>query len=216
MRLISHRLPHIALAITLGALVGLGARAMINRSTTNEVDNTPRANTAGSWIFHFDTSAEMLATADLAVEGQVSRISRGRVLPSNSEVTKQLKEFRILPTKIWKGAIDRDPLIVEDAGWEISTAPGEGEMELVTVDTIQPALGDHGFFYLSKDQSTGRLNFINNQGLYLVSGDQVVDTPREDPLIEGIERLTVSNLRQQLQRDQLLVKAGAALPKRPI
>jgi hypothetical protein len=216
MSLMSRRLPLVALAIMLGALVGLGARAVINQSPTDEdKGDAPRINAFASWKFHFDTSAEMLATADYVVEGDVSGVSRGRILPGDSEVKQQLKEFRILPTRIWKGTIAHDPLIVEDAGWEISTAPGEGEMELVIADTIQPTPGDHGLFYLRKNRSNGRLSFINNQGLFLVSGDKIKDTSRSDPLVDDIERLTVSSLRLQLQRDQLLVKAGAVLPKRP-
>jgi hypothetical protein len=216
MPFISRRLPRIALAVMLGALVGLGARAVINQPATHEDEgDASRINAYASWKFHFDTSAEMLATADLVVEGDVSGVSRGRILPGNSEVKQQLKEFRILPTKTWKGVVAHGPLIVEDAGWEISTAPGEGEMELVIADMIQPTPGDHGLFFLRKNQSNGRLSFINNQGLFLVSGDQVMDTSRADPLVDRIERLSVSSIRHQLRSDLRLVKAGAVLPKRP-
>jgi hypothetical protein len=213
---VRRRLPLIALAVLLGTLVGLASRAMINQPATHEDKGDARGiNAHASWKFHFNTSAEMLATADLVVEGNVSSVSRGRILPGDSEIKQQLKEFRILPTKIWRGAVAYDPLIVEDAGWAISTAPGEGEMELVISDMIQPMPGDHGLFFLRRNQSSGRLSFINNQGLFLVSGDQVMDTSRSDPLVDRIERLSVSAIRQQLRSDLRLVKAGAVRPKRP-
>lgn len=213
---VSRRLPLVVLAVVLGTLAGLGLRAVIGQSAMGGREaGAQRANAHASWKFHFDTSAEMLATADLAVEGTVSRIGRGRVLPGNSEVRQQLKEFRITTTKVWKGALSDTSLIVEDAGWEISTASGEGEMELVIADTVQPRPGDHGIFFLRRNPGDGRLSFINNQGVFLVSEGQVVDTSRSDPLVKSIERLSELGIRQQLRADLRLVKAGAVLPKRP-
>lgn len=213
MLVLNRRLLLVAVAVLLAGLVGLGARLVINQTT--ERGGPHRVNSYATWKFHFDTSAEMLATADLVVEGKVTGVGRGRILPGNSEVRQQLKEFRITATRVWKGAVAPGPFVVEDAGWAISTAPGEGEMELVIADMIQPAPGDHGVFFLSRNRSDGRLSFINNQGLYLVSGDQVRDTSRSNPLVDSLERLSESGLHQQLRSDLRLVKAGLVLPRRP-
>jgi hypothetical protein len=217
MPFVSRRLPLVVLAVVLGTLVGLVARSVISQPAAmgGREPGAHQVNAHASWKFHFDTSAAMLATADLAVEGTVTSISRGRILPGNSEVKQQLKEIRITTTKVWKGALEEESLVVEDAGWEISSAPGEGEMELVIADTVQPAPGDHGIFFLRRNQGTGRLSFINNQGVFLLRGGQVMDTPRSDPLVQRIERLSEPGIRQQLRGDLRLVKAGAVLPKRP-
>jgi len=209
---VGRRLPLVALAAVLGVLAGLGIRAAADQDAAT-AEHAGAVNAFASWRFHFDTSAEMLATADLVVEGDVTSVGRGRIIAGNSTTRQQLKEYRMQVTRTWKGSAAAGPLTVEGAGWEISSVPGEGEMELVFAETIEPAPGDHAVVYLTRNNGDGRLSYINNQGVFIVKDGQVKDSSRTDPMVAAMERRSAVALRQRLQTDLRLVAARAVTAK---
>jgi hypothetical protein len=213
MPFVGRRLPLMALAAVLGVLAALGIRVATEQHAAT-AGHTGTVNARASWRFHFDTSAEMLATADLVIEGDVTGVRRGRILAGDSPTRQQLKEYRMQVTRTWKGSATAGPITVEGPGWEISSVPGEGELELVFTETIEPAPGDHAIVYLTRNKGDGRLTYINNQGVFILKDGQVEGSSRTDPMVTAMERRSAAALRQRLQADLELVATGAVTPKR--
>jgi hypothetical protein len=204
------RIPRTALGVgvvvLLIAVAGAAALLVVNRR-----DEGPRTvSTEAFWVHHFDTSAQMLATADLVVEGTVTAVTPGRVLPGDSPVRHQVKEFRVQPGEVLRGSTQASSLTVEALGWELSEDANEGRAEIVVNGVVLPAAGDAGVFFL-KRSSDGALNFINDQGVLLYADNRVRRTGRSDPLVRRLEALSVADLKRQLARDRTAVDAGKVL-----
>jgi hypothetical protein len=175
----------------------------------------PRYNAKGQWIYHFNNMGEMVATSDLVAIGTVKGVTRGRILPGNSEVKQQLKNINVQVDEVLSGDLTTSSIVVETAGWEISDATGEGEQEIILAETAQLQAGDQATLFLAPYAAASHYSFLNNQALFKLQGNEVADTERSDPFVRDIERLNTAQLKEKIKEAKEAVARGEVKPKSP-
>jgi hypothetical protein len=101
-------------------------------------------------------------------------------------------------------------LTVETTGWR--QVDGEAETELRGDGQVPVVLGDSGIFFLYDFEHNGHYGFIDEQGVLLAEGPDLLsddatvqDTTRDDPLVQDLESMTMGDV------EALILQAGASL-----
>ena len=165
-------------------------------------------------IYSFTTLAEMVATSDAVILGQVTSVEPGRTVADG-----QL-QFRSVYVKVEEtlyGSVPNE-VVLEEEGWVLE--PGEGMVP------TEPALrdgesapGDYGFFVVSlkkdspADQAFYRL--INSQGLFLARGTDTTWADVLDTENRPTNSLTFEELREELEKAAEQAEAGSVSPVTP-
>jgi hypothetical protein len=159
----------------------------------------------GAYAFHFDTLPEMVATSSTVVQGSVVSAARGRVI-DEGDVTYTRRALTIQVQKRLAGLPVSGPVMVETSGWR--QVDGEPETEFRVEGELPVSPGDSGIFFLYDFDRDGRYGFINDQGVLLAEGTNVLDTSREDPLVQNLETQTISGVQTLVNAAKAMISAG--------
>jgi hypothetical protein len=104
-----------------------------------------------------------------------------------------------------------DVLTLATWGWWV-----DGMKPIVPEGYPELCEGDMTVLFLKEGKlSPGRFVYTNFQGVYKIDGSQVADRRRDDDLIEDVERLSASDLRERVRRASDDVRAGLVEPVEP-
>jgi hypothetical protein len=175
---------------------------------------------------HFDDVGEMVATSDLVIAGTVESIEPGPVLGEdtpkdpveepdvNEGYVSKLVDIRVDEVFFYdwdKDVKSGDVVTLATWGWWV-----DGMKPIVPEGYPELCEGDMTVLFLKEGKlSPGRFVYTNFQGVYKIDGSQVADRRRDDDLIEDVERLSASDLRERVRRASDDVRAGLVEPVEP-
>jgi hypothetical protein len=180
----------VLLVVLVLAAVALGARALAGWPTSG---NEPYV-LAGDETFHFGTLPEMVSTSHAVFTGTVVGTARGIVI-DEGEIKYTRKVVQIKTETVDKAVTGRplgSVVTVETAGWR--QVEGEAETELAIEGHIPLKISDRGRFFLYDFEHAGTYALVSGQGVLLYNGTEVIDTPRDDPLVRSLESMTVADV----------------------
>ena len=176
----------------------------------------------GDRAVHYDSIGELVASADAVAIGRVAETSRGRVL-DQEDVVFTIMNVRVVVEQLWAGRLPTHAFTIEQPGWERTTRrPGwrgwfeaTGERPWRLKDELRLEEGDRGVFFLAGDRPPMGWELLGPEGLYLIDGAELSDTPRSDPTVRTVQAMTVTELEEGVAAAVAAVRRGELKPKVP-
>ena len=161
-RLVAHSLP-VALVV---ALTACAAPEPSNFAAVQRED-----------VYHFDSLAQMAATADVVVEGLVTSVEKGRTIEVAHGAGLQFVLVSLGVKQVFAGKVDGTIVLEEEAtrGFEA---------------------GQHGVFFLhlkQDDPAAGYYRLVNSQSEFLFVDGVVTPSSDEDIWIQKLESLDAAS-----------------------
>jgi hypothetical protein len=172
----------------------------------------------------FGNVGEMVATSELVIAGTVESIGPGPVLgedtpkdpaeepDANEGYVSKLIDIRV--DEVFFDDWDKDVIKSGDIvtlstwGWWV-----DGMKPIVPEDYPELCEGDTTVLFLKEGKlSRGRFVYTNFQSVYKIDGSEVADRRRDDDLIDDVERLSASALRERVRKASDNVRAGLVKP----
>ena len=170
----------------------------------------------------FDNVGEMIATSELVIAGTVESIEPGPVLGEdtpkdpaeepdvNEGYVSKLVDIRVDEVFFndWgKGVKSGDIVTLSNWGWW-----ADGMKPIVPEGYSELCEGDTTVLFLKEGKLSRRFIYTNYQSVYKIDGSEVADRRRDDDLIEAVERLSASALRERVRKASDNVRAGLVKP----
>ena len=157
-------------------------------------------------MYNFDTLAEMVATSDLVVEGEVMSDSRGDIHVGHGGSVDHLAYLRVLET--FKGATPVNVAVVEP-GWD-----DQGRAYVVDgLPSLRPSNRVLLFLRrLNQDGSADLYVRVSSAGQFFLDGDSVTTGEAVDAAVEKIKTMTSADLRVAIRQAGRVEPVRTAVP----
>lgn len=145
---------------------------------------------------YFSSVPDISSAADLAAVGTVTSISPGRAV-GDEHSGFIYRDVEVSVSEVLLGP-DVGAVTYQEMGWDRSTG-----RPLAIHDGLTPEVGDAILVFLAADPDAkeGRYFLLNSdQSVYILSGESVAETHREDALVMAVEKRSIGDLRSELQR----------------
>jgi hypothetical protein len=176
----------------------------------------------GDRAVHYDSIAELVASADAVAIGRVAAASRGRVL-DQEDVVFTIMDVRVVVERLLAGRMSTGAFTIEQPGWEkTARRPGwrgwfdaAGERPWRMQGELRLKEGDRGVFFLAEGQPPTGWELLGPEGLHLIDDAELADTVRSDPTVRTVEAMTVTELQEGIAAAVAAVGRGELKPKVP-
>jgi hypothetical protein len=174
---------------------------------------------------HFNDVDEMVATSDLAIAGTVESIEPGPVVGEdtpkdpaeepdvNEGYVSKLIDVRV--DEVFFNNSDKDVKAGDTATLSTWGWWADGMKPIVPEGYPELCEGDTTVLFLKEGKLSRRFIYTNYQSVYKIDGSEVADRRPDDDLIDEVERLSASALRDRVRKASDDVRAGLVKPVKP-
>ena len=161
-----------------------------------ELGSVSGGNSRADFQFFFRNFDDYVSQSSAVFEGEVISESRGAV-NAKDEYREQVRVLQIRVRDALSGFQPSTAVVrVDDFGWR--QVRGKAEEVDRPQGYLRLEVGDVGVFsVLTTDKRV--YGFVNDQSVFLLNGDEVRDTDRQDPFVRDAERLSTNDLRDRIR-----------------